>query len=270
MFRRIAPWKRTRHDRDAERRTMSSGTGVPPCRHRLLPQEESHCWLESSRLDGDGTLVLIFRSHGGRRPLRCGTTMASVCPWRSWDEAPKAAMVPCPHCGRRHRDGSTSQQLCEAWSSSKAALKMMRETRREGERFYPEGTRELPYPDHTSDVVRRLIWKRMKSAVLRRDRYRCQQCGAVFGKRRRQVFDPTLRRGRGGNRWESLEVHHIIPRSKGGSDHPGNLMTLCPSCHLEHTAAQASERVAVRRDDERFLRALDEDYVSEWFFDPRD
>lgn len=194
-----------------------------------------------------------------------------VCPWRSWDEAPKAELVPCPHCGRRHRDGSTSQQLCQSWSSAKEALKMMRETRPEGERFYPEGTREPPYPVHASDVVRRLIWKRMKTAVLRRDRYQCQECGVSFGKRRRKVFDPSLRRGRGGYRWESLEVHHIIPRSNGGSDHPGNLMTLCPSCHIEQTARQASERAAMRREGKRFLRALEgEDDVNELFFDPRD
>lgn len=148
---------------------------------------------------------------------------------------------------------------------------MMRETRPEGERFYPEGTRELPYPVHASDVVRRLIWKRMKTAVLRRDRYQCQECGVSFGKRRRKVFDPSLRRGRGGYRWESLEVHHIIPRSNGGSDHPGNLMTLCPSCHIEQTTRQASERAAMRREGKRFLRALEvEDDVNELFFDPRD
>lgn len=246
-------------------------TDIPPCRHRLTPNEEGCCWLESRRGDPEGMPILIFRSPGGRRPLRCTPAMASVCPWRSWDVAQPAELVPCPHCRRRHRQGSVSQQLCAAWSSAKGALRTMRETRPEGERYYPEGTRQLPYPDDTSDLVRRLVWNRMKSAVLRRDRYRCQECGAEFGKRRRKIFDPSLRRGRGGYRWESLEVHHIIPRSKGGSDHPGNLMTLCPSCHLAHTARQASERAESRREDERFLRALEETgQAGEPFFDPRD
>lgn len=250
---------------------MRTGEGTPPCRHRLLSHEESYCWLESSRLDEDGTPVPVFRSYGGRRPLRCGQEMAKACPWRLWDEAPTAELVPCSHCGRRHRQGSVSQQLCAAWSSSKAVLKMMREARPEGERYYVEGTRELPYSDNISDLVRRLVWNRMKNAVLRRDRYQCQECGAMFGKRQRKVFDPSLRRGRGGYRWESLEVHHIIPRSKGGSDHPGNLMTLCPSCHIEQTARQASERAAMRREGKRFLRALEgEDDTSESFYDLRD
>jgi len=245
-------------------------TSILPCQHRLTPRGEGYCWLESHRLDPEGLPGLVFRSQRGR-PLRCTQTMASVCPWRSWNEVPAAELVPCPHCKRRHRDGSTSQQLCAAWSSSKAALKRMRETRPEGERYFPDGTRELPYRDDTSDLVRRLVWNRMKNAVLRRDRYRCQECGESFGKRRRKVFDHSLRRGRGGYRWESLEVHHIIPRSRGGSDHPGNLMTLCPSCHLEHTVRQASERAAARRDEERFLQALEEEgHVSESFFDPRD
>jgi len=28
-------------------------------------------------------------------------------------------------------------------------------------------------------------------------------------------------------------LHHIIPRSEGGSDHPENLMALCIQCHIE-------------------------------------
>jgi len=244
---------------------------ISPCQHRLAQDEEGICWLESHRLDPEGLPVLVFHSQGSQRPLRCTEPMASVCPWRSWEEAPRAELVPCPHCGRRHRQGSTSQQLCEAWSATKAALKKMRETRPEGERYYPEGTRELPYPDHTSNIVRRLVWNRIKSAVMRRDRYQCQECGVAFGKRRRKVFDPSLRRGRGGHRWESLEVHHIIPRSKGGSDHPGNLITLCPPCHKRFTATQASERAAARRDRERPLQALeDEGYVNDHLYDPRD
>jgi 5-methylcytosine-specific restriction protein A len=111
----------------------------------------------------------------------------------------------------------------------------------------------------------------MKGAVLRRGGYRCQDCGEEFGKRRRKHFDPTLRRGRGGYRWESLEVHHIIPRGDGGSDHPGNLKTLCPPCHAGYTRKQAVARAAVRRERTATLRALerglgDEEYID----DPRD
>ena len=35
-------------------------------------------------------------------------------------------------------------------------------------------------------------------------------------------------------RVEILQVHHIIERSKGGSDELNNLELLCPTCHVEH------------------------------------
>jgi len=52
----------------------------------------------------------------------------------------------------------------------------------------------------------------LKEAVLRHARYRCQNCGL----RGRHV---------------KLEVHHIVPRSKGGSNNFKNLVVLCPNCH---------------------------------------
>ena len=49
-----------------------------------------------------------------------------------------------------------------------------------------------------------------REAVLHRDNYTCQCCGKKHVR---------------------LEVHHIIFRSKGGSDDERNLITLCESCH---------------------------------------
>ena len=54
-------------------------------------------------------------------------------------------------------------------------------------------------------------WKRIRAAILRRDKYTCQDCG-------------------GGS---VLEVHHIVPVREGGSDHPDNLTTLCVDCHRD-------------------------------------
>jgi hypothetical protein len=224
--------------------------------------------LESNALAEDGFRALVFRSFDGQRPVRCGEMLAKACPYRFGDPGLKASLVPCSHCGRRHRHGSISQQLCEAWSLGKETLKEMRSR---GERFFPHGTRELPYPDHTSALVRRLVWDRMKGAVLRRDRYCCQDCGEEFGKRRRKRFDPALRRDRGGYRWESLEVHHIIPRWDGGSDHPGNLKTLCPPCHILYTKEHSAVRAASRRERAVKLRELEcERGKEDYFDDPRD
>lgn len=51
-----------------------------------------------------------------------------------------------------------------------------------------------------------------RAMVLNRDGYTCQYC-------------------RGKHKDSKLEVHHIIFRSKGGSDEPENLITLCHICH---------------------------------------
>ena len=163
------------------------------------------------------------------------------------NEARSGQLVFCPHCKKRHFEGSTAKRLCEEWSSVKLVLKQMRQERPEGRKYFDTGTVQLPYSESTPDLVRRLIWIRVKSAVLRRDHYVCQDCGDDFGGRSRKVYDPNAHRGKGWHVWESLEVHHIIPRSKQGSDHPGNLMTLCPACHRNYTSGMMVELVEERK-----------------------
>lgn len=55
-----------------------------------------------------------------------------------------------------------------------------------------------------------VVWKEKRGEVLKRDSYRCVQCG------RSRV---------------RLEVHHAIARQHGGTDDPNNLVTLCADCH---------------------------------------
>lgn len=52
-------------------------------------------------------------------------------------------------------------------------------------------------------------YRLLRNAILKRDGWRCQNCGAR----------------------DRLDVHHIIPRARGGADHERNLITLCRSCH---------------------------------------
>ena len=62
------------------------------------------------------------------------------------------------------------------------------------------------------------------------------------GKRNRATIPPARRRAvlardghrcrtRGCNAKHFLEVHHIVPRSRGGTNDEANLITLCSSCH---------------------------------------
>jgi 5-methylcytosine-specific restriction protein A len=192
--------------------------------------------------------------------------MLSVCPFRASarKEEGKGELAPCAFCHRRHRPGSTAKRICEDWSSVKSVLKEMR-GRRPPVRYFEEGTTLLPYRPDTPGLVRQLIWPRLKSAILRRDRYTCQDCGADFGGAGRKVYDAGAKRGRGGYRWERLEVHHVIPRSRGGSDHPGNLKTLCPECHRAYTDRLRDDARSARRRESDLLAAMSElDDESGW------
>src|SRR5579862_1811965 len=65
-------------------------------------------------------------------------------------------------------------------------------------------------------------WQETRKIVLSRDNSRCVSCGEV------------CQRG-------EADVHHLVPRSLGGSDEASNLVTLCDGCHgTHHPNLQAS------------------------------
>ena len=77
-------------------------------------------------------------------------------------------------------------------------------------------------------------WVNIREAVLRRDNYKCLECGTPC-------------------RAAEADVHHLLPRSAGGTDEPSNLVTLCDGCHAAHhpklagrLARRALEKWAVR------------------------
>lgn len=53
------------------------------------------------------------------------------------------------------------------------------------------------------------ISKALRKAIYKRDGYRCALCDCTRG----------------------LQIHHMIPRGKGGAGIPYNLITLCSYCH---------------------------------------
>jgi ribosomal protein L37AE/L43A len=61
-------------------------------------------------------------------------------------------------------------------------------------------------------TYRRPLDSKIKKIVLERDRYRCVEC----------------------EKTSDLQVHHIIPVSKGGKDIPENLKTFCKRCHKKY------------------------------------
>jgi 5-methylcytosine-specific restriction endonuclease McrA len=73
-------------------------------------------------------------------------------------------------------------------------------------------------------------WENTKMYVRARDRYTCQYCGTVVP--------------------PNLEVDHIVPRSRGGSNRPDNLVAACRECNQRKGNLTATEfgypRVAER------------------------
>jgi hypothetical protein len=250
------------------------------CHFRLTGAESSYCLMKSKRMADEENSIpsLVFHGVDESRPILCGPELVAVCPFRSAgaERCVKRTMVLCPHCCHRHRPDSNSRMICEAWSSTKQVLKQMRADLPGLRKFYLIGTTKLPYSEDTSDLVRRVLWPKIKSAVLRRDKYICQDCGVNFERGRIKVYDPTLRHGKGGTRYESLEVHHIIPRSRGGSDHPGNLKTLCPACHRRYTNELITDIAQEVRHDKQvnaIIAECRERVGSEWqdsYWEPRD
>lgn len=67
----------------------------------------------------------------------------------------------------------------------------------------------------------RTISKETRAFVLDRNGFTCQMCGAVAGEP--HPDDP--------NRRTRLHIGHIIDKSLGGTDDPGNLRALCSVCN---------------------------------------
>lgn len=72
------------------------------------------------------------------------------------------------------------------------------------------------------------VWNRGRDAyslrILYRDNFTCQDCGEFHAFINNFDMPVPIDDGQ-------LEVHHILPVSKGGSDEQQNLITLCKKCH---------------------------------------
>jgi hypothetical protein len=72
------------------------------------------------------------------------------------------------------------------------------------------------------------VSKETRAFVLERNGYTCQMCGLAAGDP--DPFRPT--------RTVRLTIGHIVDKSKGGRDEPGNLRAVCTTCNegLQNTA----------------------------------
>lgn len=87
----------------------------------------------------------------------------------------------------------------------------------------------------------RNVTQSIRQTVIERDGNRCQGCG----------IDVTSRNEDGAD----FQLHHIIPFSAGGPDHPDNLVTLCNECH-NHAHQRMKDLVEDRPELLHELRAI--------------
>ena len=120
------------------------------CHFRLTGAESSYCLMKTRRMADTENAIpsLVFHSGDESRPILCGPDLAAICPFRSAGSGrpSKLPMLPCPHCGHRHRADSNSRMICEAWASIKQVLKQMRTDFPGIRKYYLIGTRQLPTP----------------------------------------------------------------------------------------------------------------------------
>ena len=80
-----------------------------------------------------------------------------------------------------------------------------------------------------------------RKAVYRRDGYRCALCDCPHG----------------------LQLHHILPRSEGGTDAVHNLITLCWKCHaIAHGTSFPELAECV---DAQWMEEACVEYISEYY-----
>lgn len=91
------------------------------------------------------------------------------------------------------------------------------------------------------------LWQETRRQVLTRDNYRCVSCSSPV-------------------KSSEADVHHLLPKSMGGTDELSNLITLCDGCHAAHhpNLAGGLARRVIERWAVRLARWLDsEGQVSE-------
>jgi hypothetical protein len=104
-------------------------------------------------------------------------------------------------------------------------------------------------------VIPRSISKETRAFVLERNGYTCQMCGLGAGDP--DPFHPHLK--------VRLTLGHIIDKSKGGTDTPGNLRAVCTNCNegLQNASPPKPDRIELAKQIRR-ATVDDQLYILEW------
>lgn len=83
-----------------------------------------------------------------------------------------------------------------------------------------------------------------RKAIYRRDGYRCALCDST----------------------QYLQIHHIIPRGKGGNNEPDNLITLCSKCHgAAHGCIPEGWTMTAEDVEQACVEYVSDMYAGDWY-----
>ncbi len=160
----------------------------------------------------------------------CTDSMSAKCPHRSWSHEEsvavhrgKAALLAnCPACGKTHRTVEERMRCILDRTIENEFTSSVMEC---------GGSRDPILPPEVPQEMAPHAWRKIREKVYERDGMRCRVCGRPL---------------EGMPSW-FFEVHHVVPRREGGSDHPRNLVTICYLCHKKATAHGGSPERDPRR-----------------------
>jgi len=145
-------------------------------------------------------------------------------------------MMDCPICGKHHK---TEYAYHVDYSVCKFRELLKNEPKWQSEGCTTDFISVEP-DDPLYPKVRAFIWSTIAWNIYWRDEYHCTDCGI-------DLKAPM--------QFLTYEAHHIIPRCKGGTEHPANLRTLCSKCHRKYTNELLGE-IAIGRKTEKMLTFL--------------
>jgi len=205
--------------------TLRKWGSMRGCHFQDVPGKKSICLRELFQADEWSGCQRICDEHREER-----------CQYRAWDVDLRIEVVrkrsemtdSCPGCGKRH-ENLVQLHACICRCRMVEAFK--------GSPDFLECGCTADLFEGAPATIRANLWRKLRAAVVERDRGVCQDCGKELGHL---------------PKWYT-EVHHIVPRMHGGGDHPMNLKTLCVECHRKYTNEMFFSRT--ERSDEAYQAA---------------
>lgn len=235
------------------------------CDHRI----RGSCYLRNNGNDLRYPYRFTFRTEDdelGINRFQCTDEFSEICEFRIWEPKPKHEPKPvqwieCSYCGGRHRTEETAN-TCKFYRMQWASFETQSGSL---DTFKEEGSTE-PWPPIPVSLHGDWIWKAMVPLIIKRDLGCCTDCGISYYEMEamrsahahyywewpdqnahhdmlREVMNMTNL-----NDMPTFEVHHIIPRVKGGTHHPHNLRLLCSVCHRKYTNELMEELASERKE----------------------